>query len=38
MVGIMTNHVNIDGTWRDVNLYELLNPNNTNDELWTHYT
>lgn len=38
MVGIMTHHVNIEGTWRDVNLYELLNPNNTNDELWTHYT
>jgi [ribosomal protein S5]-alanine N-acetyltransferase len=26
MVGIMTSHVNIHGTWRDVNLYELLNP------------
>jgi ribosomal-protein-alanine N-acetyltransferase len=30
MVGIMTSHVNIHGTWCDVNLYEILNPNLSN--------
>jgi [ribosomal protein S5]-alanine N-acetyltransferase len=30
MVGIMTNHINIHGTWCDVNLYEVFNPNLSN--------
>jgi RimJ/RimL family protein N-acetyltransferase len=34
MVGIMTNHVNINENWCDVNLYELINPNNTTTPPW----
>lgn len=34
MIGIMTQHINIQGTWCDVNLYELLNPNLSDTAPW----